>query len=369
MRKAVVILPTYNEEGNIERLIELIFAQQKNTPNWELHILVVDSKSTDNTEVNLKKLMKRFPRLYLRKVEKEGLGKAYVNGFKTALQTLQPFVIFEMDADLSHDPKEIPEFLKEIEKGADFVIGSRYIRGGSIPSAWELHRKFLSVFGNIIIRLGFMKLSISDWTGGFRAIKTWIVKDSLEHIKNYSGYVFQVALLDYAINHSARVKEIPINFGDRTVGVSKINAAQYSLHSLMYVFNHSSFIKYIIVGGSGFLVDSFLLYVGYHMLRLDVKVAKVISAETAILSNFLFNNFWAFSHKRLEHKLEVYAGKFLKFNLVSVPSIIIQTVGIVVLTVVFGKYLFYPIGYNILIVGFIVIPYSYFMYNQFIWKK
>lgn len=369
MRKAVIVLPTYNEAGNIEKLIPQIYEATRNKTNWEIHILVVDSNSKDKTESLVKELMKKHSTLHLLKTEKNGLGKAYVQGFQKAIETLEPYLIFEMDADLSHDPKELPNFLREIEKGADFAIGSRYIKGGSIPEDWGIHRKFFSIVGNLVIRFGFMKLNVTDWTGGYRAVKAWIIKEASGHIKNYSGYVFQVALLDFAIKRKAVIREIPINFRDRIIGESKINAVQYSLNSLIYVLTHSPFIKYVIVGGTGFLVDTTLLYIGYHFLRLNVEVAKVISAETAILSNFLLNNFWAFSHKKLEHKFGIYAFKFIKFNLVSVPSIIIQTVGIVLLTALFGKHLFYPLGYNMLIIIFIVIPYSYFMYNRFIWKE
>ncbi len=369
MRKAVIVLPTYNEAGNIEKIIPQIYEATKSNTNWEINILVVDSKSTDKTEELVKELIKKHKTLHLLRTEKNGLGKAYVQGFQTAIEKIQPYLIFEMDADLSHDPKEIPNFLREIEKGADFVIGSRYIKGGSIPGDWGFHRKFFSVVGNLIIRFGFMKPGVTDWTGGYRGIKTWIIKEASDHIKNYSGYVFQVALLDFAIKRKAVIKEVPIHFRDRTIGESKINAVQYSLTSLIYVLTHSPFIKYIIVGGTGFIVDTILLYVGYHYFRLNVEIAKMISAETAILSNFLLNNFWAFSHKRLEHKLSVYTFKFIKFNLVSFPSILIQTAGIFLLTAVLGKILFYPLGFNFLIILFLVIPYSYFMYNRFIWKE
>ncbi len=368
MKKAVIILPTYNEEGSMEKLIKEIFSQEKKTALWELHILVIDSHSKDKTATIVRSLKKQYPHLHLLETEKEGLGKAYINGFAYALEHINPFVIFEMDADLSHDPRDIPRFLKKIEEGADFVIGSRYMKGGSIPADWGLHRKFLSIFGNLIVRFGFMKLKITEWTNGFRAIKSWLIKDAFGHIKNYSGYVFQVAFLDYALKNNARIAEIPIQFKERKWGVSKINAVQYITHTLLYVFFNSSFIKYIIVGGIGFIIDSVLLYTGYHFLKLTVTVSKIISSETAIASNFLLNNFWAFSHKKLEHNAKNYGMKFIVFNLAGIPSIIFQTVGIYLLTAIFGKQLFYPVVYNAIVILLVVIPYSYFVYNRFIWK-
>ena len=150
------------------------------------------------------------------------LVAAYIAGMKYALREFEPDVILEMDADLSHDPNQITNFIHEIEKGADFIIGSRYIKGGSIPQEWALHRKIFSVVGNLIVRFGFMKLRITDWTGGYRAIKAWIIKNALVHVKNYSGYVFQIALLDSAIKSGARIKEIPIEFRERKIGHTKI---------------------------------------------------------------------------------------------------------------------------------------------------
>ena len=160
MRKAVIVLPTYNEAGSIEDITKRIFDATSNIPNWSVEILVVDSSSPDKTGEIVKRMQKTYKGLHLLETPKEGLGKAYMRGFEYATETIKTFVIFEMDADGQHDPKEIPNFLKQIEQGADFVIGSRYIKGGSIPKEWGIDRKFFSVFGNWIIRLGFMKQNI-----------------------------------------------------------------------------------------------------------------------------------------------------------------------------------------------------------------
>lgn len=366
MRRLVIVLPTYNEGENIQTLINGIFDQVKKSPNWEMHVLIVDSKSNDNTGELVKKLKKQFNHLHLIETEKEGLGKAYVNGFNYAINHLNPYLIFEMDADLSHDPADIPKFIKKIERGADFVYGSRYIKGGSIPKDWGAHRKFFSVFGNLIFRLGFMKLKISDWTSGFRAIKTWVIKGALNHAKNYSGYVFQIALLDKAMKNGARIEEIPINFKERIHGTSKINFSQYIIQNLLYIFNHSSFIKFVIVGLIGFVIDfgiSFLLIEKMHNV---VWTSTIISAETAIIGNFFLNNFWSFAHKKIEHSPIAYIVSFLKFNFVSSGSLIIQTVGLQILVNFFGRNLWYL--YKVLIIAFIIIPYSYILYNKVIWK-
>jgi len=367
MRKAVIVLPTYNEKGNIEALINQINGVKKLIKNWDIHILVVDSLSQDGTKETVLRLKKRFSFLHFLSTKKEGLGKAYINGFKYAIDHLNPYLLFEMDADLSHDPKEIPNFLNKIERGADFVIGARYIRGGSIPKNWDLYRKILSVMANWIIKIGFMKLKIHDWTSGYRAIKTWVVKEALSYIKDYSGYVFQVAFLDFALKNGAIVEEIPIKFKERKWGVSKINSFQYISQTLFYVFFNSSFIKFVIVGTIGFLIDFGLSFVLIEKMHQLVWVSTLISTETAIISNFLLNNFWSFSHKKIEGRLTAYFSNFLKFNLISSGSILIQTLGIQGLVVLFGKSYWY--FYKIFIIIFIIIPYSYFLYNKVIWKE
>jgi dolichol-phosphate mannosyltransferase len=366
MRKVVIILPTYNEAGNIKELIPKIFEEVKKINNWEVHIMVVDSDSNDGSQKLILNLIKKFPHLHLLKTKKEGLGRAYIEGFRLALEKLNPYLLFEMDADLSHDPVEIPKFLKKIEEGADFVIGSRYTKGGSIPKDWGIHRKFFSIIGNLIIRFGFMKLKITDWTSGYRAIKAWVIKNGSSHIKNYSGYVFQVALLDRALKNNVQVDEIPIQFKERKWGISKINAFQYIIQTLLYVFLNSSFIKFVIVGVMGFIIDFGISYLLIERLHKAVWLSTLVSTETAIASNFFLNNFWSFSHKRLDHKINSYASSFLKFNLVSSGSIFIQTVGITLAVFIFGRSFWYL--YKVLIIIFLIIPYSYILYNKVIWK-
>ncbi|MBI4226138.1 glycosyltransferase family 2 protein, partial [Candidatus Roizmanbacteria bacterium] len=360
MRKAVIITPTYNEAGNIEKLIPLIFKHTEKLPDWEIHVLVVDSNSPDKTGDIVNKLISKYPRLHLLRMEKEGLGKAYSQGFQFAIEKLFPYLLFEMDADLSHAPKEIPNFIQAIEQGADLVIGSRYIKGGSIPNEWAIHRRIFSIFGNLVVRLGFMKPSIFDWTGGYRSIKTWVIKDALHHIKNYSGYVFQIALLDYAIKSGAKIKEIPIQFEDRKIGKSKINSTQFIVNIFTYIFLYSPFIKFVIVGLVGFFIDFGISYVFIEKFRSTVWFGTLISTEVAIISNFLLNNFWSFSHKKLENKFRSYIPNFIKFNLVSSGSILIQTIGVQLAVNFFGRELWYI--YKIFIIVFIIIPYSYVFY-------
>jgi len=367
MKKALVVLPTYNEEGNIEKVIEKIFAQQEKTKIWEIYVLVVDSESKDKTQSIVKTLQKKYKNLFLLSTKKMGLGKAYVEGFSYALEKINPYLFFQMDADLSHDPSLLPYFFKRIEKGADFVIGSRYIKGGGIPKEWGFHRKVFSILGNIIARFGFMKLKITDWTSGYRAIKAWLVRKALYYLKDYSGYVFQIAFLDFAIKNEARIEEIPLKFYERKSGVSKINFPQFIFQSLFYIFLNSDFIRFVIVGFLGFLIDFGLLFLFINKLHIPsslIWLAQTITAEVAIINNFLLNNFWAFSYKKIK---ENFLFAFLKFNFISLGALIIQTILLQLLVNLFGLSLW--VFYKIIIIVLVIIPYSYILYNKLIWKK
>ncbi len=368
MKNAVIVIPTYNESENIESLVHEIFSITGKVTGWSVSILIVDSSSPDGTINIVKKLETKYKKLHSISTKKEGLGKAYLHGFTVALNTLHADVIFEMDADSSHDPKNLPEFIHNIDQGADFVIGSRYRRGGSIPADWGLKRKAFSVLGNIIIRLGFMKLSITDWTSGYRAMKAWVAESSLDYIKQHTGYVFQVALLENAIKQHAIIQELPIQFVDRKYGVSKLNSGQYIQNTLWYVFSHSSFVKYVIVGGSGFVIDFGLSFALIESsAHFPVWLATVISAELAIIWNFFWNNYWAFAHKKVSHKSTAFLKSLAAFNGVAIGSIIIQAGLIQFFVSMFGRSLWFV--YKICILLFIIIPYSYVLYNKVIWKN
>ena len=370
-KHAVIIIPTYNEIGNIKEIIFAIKSQIELCKGWKVSLLIVDSSSPDGTASTVKEIQKNNDFIYLIETKKEGLGKAYINGFHYALEKLKADVVFEMDADFSHNPKHIPEFLEQIDKGNSFIIGARYIKGGSIPADWGFDRKFFSVLGNLIIRFGFMKLQITDWTSGYRAIKSDIVRNCLPLLDKYSGYVFQVAILDNAIKQKAKIKEIPINFVDRKEGVSKINSFQYTTQTLFYVFSHSPFIRFVLVGGSGFLLDMSLVYTFTHILfHISSSNATMISASTTALYNFLLNNFWSFSHKKADSEKKVFAKMIIKYAMVSCGNILIQWSGVKILEMYFGLAFVkqYILIIKICIITLFVIPYSYFFYNRFVWK-
>jgi len=234
--KVVIVLPTYNEKGNIQKLIpyleEKVFAKIK---NHQMNILVVDDNSPDGTSEEVKKLMKRYKNLKLNQGVKRGLGAAYMRGMNHAISEMNAKVLFMMDSDFFHDPNKIPDFLKKIDQGYDMVIGTRYSGGGSIPHNWQIHRKFLSVFGNAFLRIVLFRFYVHDWTGGFRAVKKDVFLKEKDKLKKYNGYTYLVAFLYEAIQDGYKIAEVPFVASDRTYGHSKFTSASYMLKLLQYI--------------------------------------------------------------------------------------------------------------------------------------
>lgn len=215
-KKTLVIIPTFNERENIERILETVFGLK--IP--DLHVLVVDDNSPDGTAEIVKNLKKDNPNLFLmERAGKQGLGTAYLAGFQFALRNGYEH-IFEMDADLSHDPKEIPNFLKAAEE-ADLVIGSRYLTGVNVIN-WPLMRLFISVMASKYTRI-ITGLPVHDCTSGFKCFHRRVLEAiPLETVAS-NGYSFQIEMNFKAWKRGFRLKEVPIIFYDRTEGSSKMS--------------------------------------------------------------------------------------------------------------------------------------------------
>jgi dolichol-phosphate mannosyltransferase len=219
---ACVILPTYNEIENVTQVIPAVFQQAaKISGSHDLHVLVVDDDSPDGTYAAVKELQRKYKNLHVIGGMKRGLGDAYKRGVTYALKHLSPDVIIQMDADGQHDPEKLPEFIALSNSGFSLVIGSRLAPGGETPD-FSLWRKFLSHFGNWLIRsLGGVK-KIHDCTSGFRCIRADVVKEcDLTHLST-RGYSFQSSLLCEMMRHNATFIEVPILFKPRMHGISKL---------------------------------------------------------------------------------------------------------------------------------------------------
>ncbi len=216
--RALVIIPTYNEAANIGQLIPKVLEQDA-----RIEVLVVDDNSPDGTGELVEDIARTNPRVHLlRRPAKGGLGTAYIAGFRWALEQTYDY-IFEMDADFSHDPKHLPEFLREIQD-ADLVLGSRYLKGRVTVVNWPMGRLLLSYFANVYARL-VTGLNVFDATGGFKCFRREVLeKIDLNGVRS-NGYAFQIEMSFRAARLGFRIVEIPIVFVDRTDGTSKMSGA------------------------------------------------------------------------------------------------------------------------------------------------
>ena len=221
MQKVIIVLPTYNEKENLERMVTTLFAL--NLPNLE--ILVVDDNSPDGTGDIAEQLREKHDKKVhvLHRQEKNGLGPAYLAGFHEALE-MGADIIIQMDCDFSHQPKYVPHLIEKLEK-ADVVIGSRYARGGSVDPSWGLYRKLLSWWANRIYTPTILSLPIADATGGFKAWRRGtLIGMDIERVQS-NGYVFQVEMNYVAHKLGYHIDEIPIHFPDRQFGTSKMDSS------------------------------------------------------------------------------------------------------------------------------------------------
>ena len=216
--KVSVVIPTYNERGNIERLVAEIFGIF-DKGRIDGSVIVVDDNSPDGTADAVEGLKREFPITLIQRQEKGGIGSAYISGFGKALGQGAE-VIMEMDADFSHSPEEIPNFVKEM-KNSDVVIGSRYIKDGGIEN-WNFIRRIISKGGNLVARI-LLGIDINDITTGYRAYRREALEGmELSSIKS-NGYAFQAEMLFRARGRGFRIKEMPITFRDRVHGKSKLS--------------------------------------------------------------------------------------------------------------------------------------------------
>lgn len=334
-------------------------------------VLVVDDNSPDGTADIVKAKQKKYKNVHLISGKKEGLGQAYLRGMKYASEKLGAEVMMEMDADFQHNPKLIPSFMAKIDEGFDLVIGSRYIKGGSIPHNWGVHRKIFSVLGNLIVRVMLFNFGHRDWTTGYRALRTPLYKKVRNELEEFKGYTFQVSFLHKAFLSGAKITEVPMNFLDRIRGESKIGG-EYVINLLKYLIvsdltNPPRFLRFLVVGTTGFLIQTILFSFFWKGLGFAPNMSTAFGAEFAIISNFILNNFWTFSDRRMKLGLNV-IPKFLSFNVLSLGSVLIQFLTVSSFNLFAGNSdLITWIGY---ISGiFLGLIWNYTVYNKIIWRK
>ncbi|MDF2432762.1 MAG: dolichol-phosphate mannosyltransferase [Mucilaginibacter sp.] len=219
MPDSIVIIPTYNEKENIELMIRKVLS----LPH-DFHLLIIDDGSPDGTQNIVKQLQLEYPeRLFLEeRAGKQGLGTAYIHGFKWAISRLYEY-IFEMDADFSHNPDDLLKLRQACIEGADAAIGSRYINGVNVVN-WPMSRVLMSYFASVYVRF-ITGINIQDSTAGFMCYKRNVLETiELNKIK-FVGYAFQIEMKYTSIKHGFKLVEVPIIFTDRTLGTSKMSTS------------------------------------------------------------------------------------------------------------------------------------------------
>ena len=215
--RATVCLPTYNERENLEQMLRALGGVLRDGDR----VLVVDDRSPDGTGELADRLAAELPFVdVLHRERKEGLGPAYLAGFRRALADGAELVL-EMDCDFSHDPKDVPRLIAAVEGGADLALGSRYVRGGSIPN-WGLVRRAISLGGNLYAQ-AVLQSSVRDLTGGFKCFRRRVLETIDLGAIHSRGYAFQIETTYRVLRAGFRVVEVPIAFVDREQGHSKMN--------------------------------------------------------------------------------------------------------------------------------------------------
>lgn len=385
---AVIVIPTYNEADSIgemiDHLVKVIFPKIK---NWDCKVLVVDDTSPDGTYKVVQAKQKLYKNVFLSlSAQKAGIGGAYVRGFKHAMKALSADVLIEFDGDFQHPPKLIPVLLKFIDEGYDYVLGSRKIKGGGNPKGWGFKRVFFSEVGGLVARFvlffptkNFFRLT--DPTTGLKAsrVKGFVDTMDMDHLYSRS-FGYKMEFLYKMVQLGAKVKEIPMQFGLRTTGESKIEpqTAKDIFRTVFLLRWHDAttqkFLKFGTIGLFGFVINKVGLDIFAKLLSnligvVGVRntVANALAAEFSIISNFILNNLWTFKNEKLVWGAKL-IKKFTTFNLSSVVSgIILPSLVIGIGTQFFGDA--YRTLFLILAVFFITVPLNWFIYNLVIWKK
>ncbi len=343
MKKVVVVAPTYNEKGSIEECVKLILEQNGKVPGFEIHALVADSHSPDGTGEIVEKLAGNDKRAHFLDVKERGLGLAIVKGYDYALNKLDADVLMQIDADLQHDPNDIPKFLEKIDEGYDYVQGSRYVKGGS--NDISLLRQIFSYGADVAMQILTGIWEIHDFTPSYKAYTKELFKKMDWDAIPWQGttFIIQPAAVVEAKKAGAKMTEVPIKFRAREADKSKNQTFNYIIDVLGYAVEvrlskwgiklpilfwarrSKTFIKFGSVGLLGTIIDFAFYNIFIGIFGIPPATSKVFSTEIAIFNNFSLNNLWTFKKRKTNSPLW---KKFITFNVVSLGGLLIG-VGII----------------------------------------
>lgn len=390
--KIVVVIPTFNESQNIGRMIDSLEQEFKLIPNHQMEILVVDGNSPDGTGDIVNQKAQTFSNVHLLlEKQKAGIGAAYFQAFDHAMKNMGADALMELDADFQHDPADVKRLVAKMDEGYDYVIGSRFTKGGAIPSEWAFYRKFLSVGGNIFTKIVLGVFSVNDFTSGFKLARVKGFADSINYSEIMSkSFAYKVDLTYRMHNLGARIAEVPIQFGLRDRGNSKIEKS--TMFDTLFVvlrlrfYHNINFFKFLAVGVAG-LVTDYGLFILFRSL-LPSTLASNASGFVAMMTTFLLNNFWSFKGRSISNSR---ISQGVQKALSSLPQNTANLFGKVASVVFYFASSYFPIvirsqvlihqitntfGDNIITssLGFILgvtfgLVWNYTIYSKIIWTK
>ena len=364
-------MPVWNEAENVKEMVKQLLEIEFPKINAEMNLLIVDNYSKDDTDKIVNSYAKKSNKIQLIQQRNTGLGWAYVSGMQYAMKELKADAILEMDGDFQHPPRFVKPMVEAYLNGAEYVIGSRYVKGGSIPKEWAISRKAVSYFGNLFIRICLLNFKVHDLTTGFRLTKVKGVLDKidLENLMHLERFAYKTDLLYQSMKLANSTVEVPLEFANRTKEKSKFNWKEFvtslKVAIILGIKDKMRFIKFGIVGGTGFVVN----YLGLELLKklgLSTYISTLLATELAIISNFVLNNVWTFKDKELKKFKDVLI-QFGKFNLTSIFAVVFQPLIVSLGTYLFGDTSIVRLG-SLLFALIFVLIYNYTVYNLFIWK-
>ena len=373
--KLAILIPTYNEASNITELVSRL-QRVSSQHNLTMVLVILDDNSPDGTGTIVKSLQKEHSNIRLLTGEKAGLGATYLRGLRYILKNIEFDICILMDADLSHDPEDIPKLLNAIKQGADYVIGGRYLVTSKIDADWPLSRIWMSHLANFTARkLVGIDASITDLTGGFKAIRKSALKEIDLHEVNATGFVFQVSLLHTFLKAGFTIKEVPISFKKRLHGKSKLKIKDITEFAYQtYKLNPNApiqrFVRFATVGLIGTIVNIAILSLLYKGLKLDPLLSSAVAIEVSIINNFFLNHYYTFRgygayHIRQLNNQKKLLSKLLKFNIATLGG---AAINFGVFSILFK---FWHIDYLIadILAIIIALSWNYYASIHFIWNS
>jgi dolichol-phosphate mannosyltransferase len=364
MKKVSIVLPTFNEKDNLAYFLEKILAQEKARPGVRFEVIISDSHSKDGTAEIAKKLASKDSRVHYLDVG-PGIGVGLIEGHKYALENIKPDVMAQMDADGQVDASVLPRLIDTIDEGYDLALGSRLVKGGKNNLSFS--RRLFTNGSSLICRVIMGPWDIKEFTNSARAFTPELFKKiNLQRLPwKERTFINQPAFLNEAVRAGAKYKEIPLIFKNRERGYSKNKTFNYTYDVITYAIDArlqklglnipffklsrrgKIFLKFGTVGFSGTVIDFVFYKIFISQFGFGLGVAKMASAELAVINNFAWNNAWTFKGRNSSTPIHM---RFLIFNLVSAGGIIMAGLIVELLEYLYGDGIFmigsFGIEYN-----------------------